>query len=132
MWKWESFPFPTKYKHNSGFHYERSQHGSRHPVQVREQNRRISCLLFTGRKETIEQQYFNKRPFAQLCGQWLKLMKRLLKAGKTCNRAGPLLAPANRATFHWLLPLCVGWEGSACVSTESRLISSHYERLEGP
>lgn len=110
-WKWEPFPFPTKYKHDSGFHYEGSQHGSRHLAQVREQNRRFSCLLFTGRKETIEQQYFNKRPFARVCGQWLKQMKRLLKAGKTCNRAGPLLALASRATFHCLLPLRAGGRG---------------------
>lgn len=89
------FLFPTKYKHNSRFHYEGSQHGNRQPAQVREQNRRLSFLLFTGRKETIEQQYFNKRPFALLCGHWLKQMKRLLKAGKTCNRAGPLLAPVG-------------------------------------
>lgn len=52
-------------------------------------------------------------PLPDFCGQWLKQMKRLLKAGKTCKRAGPLLAPANRATFHRLLPLC-WWEGFGC------------------
>lgn len=58
-WKRTLFPFPTKYKHDSRFHYEGSQHGKRLSVQVREQHTRLSCCSQAERRP-LNNKYFSK------------------------------------------------------------------------
>lgn len=72
-------------------------HGMEKDSQCRSESRTdgsaASCSQ--AEKRPLNNNILINAPLALLCGYWLKQMKRLLRAGKRSNRAGPLLALAE-------------------------------------